>query len=233
VWWSVTTGTQPTGSQPPMRGWAVGEWLADEASRRAAEQAWRHRSDGRPRLTDGCVAPEVEAEAVWIRVQLTEMLNQRARRIRITARSKRWWGPEIKAARQAYGQIRRSRKEGRALEDQERAARNAYLRIQRHKKRRCWTNFLETANSDVVWSVLRCTKIRASTVMGAITNEHGDRAEEDQDKRQMMAEVSFPAPNPYDGIEYSPGRPGVAHTLVTPDLVRGALFRQSNQKAPG
>jgi hypothetical protein len=87
VWWSVTTGTQPTGSQPPTHGWAVGEWLADEASRRAAEQAWHHRSNGRPQLMDGCIAPEVESEAVWIRVQLTKILNQYAWCIRITARS--------------------------------------------------------------------------------------------------------------------------------------------------
>jgi hypothetical protein len=86
-------------------------------------------------------------------------------------------------------------------------------------------NFLEIANGNAVWSMLRCTTTYTSTVMGAITNEHGDRAEEDQDKCQMIAEVSFPAPNPYDGMEYLPGRLGVVHTLVTPELVCGALFQ--------
>jgi hypothetical protein len=32
--------------------------------------------------------------------------------------------------------------------------------------------------------------------MGTITNEWGERAEEDQDKCRMMAKVSFPPPNP-------------------------------------
>jgi hypothetical protein len=72
-----------------------------------------------------------------------------------------------------------------------------------------------------------------STMIGDITNEHGDWAEEDQDKCRMMAEVSFPAPNPYDGIEYSPSHLCMAHTLVIPELVHGALFQQSNQKALG
>jgi hypothetical protein len=113
-----------------MHGWVVGQWLADEASQRAAEQAWHHWSNSRPWLMDRCIAPEVESEAVGIRLQLTEMLNQHAWHMRITARSKCWWGLEIKAACQAYGQTCRSWKEGYALEDQEWAACNTYLRIQ-------------------------------------------------------------------------------------------------------
>jgi hypothetical protein len=35
--------------------------------------------------------------------------------------------------------------------------------------------------------------------MGTITNERGEQAAEDQDKLRMMAEVSFPPPNPYEG----------------------------------
>jgi hypothetical protein len=34
-----------------------------------------------------------------------EMLDKYARKIKIMARSKKWWGPEIKAVRQQYGRI--------------------------------------------------------------------------------------------------------------------------------
>jgi hypothetical protein len=67
--------------------------------------------------------------------------------------------------------------------------------------------------------------------MGTISNERGERAEEDQDKCCMMAEVSFPAPNPYDGPVTPLGRPGKAYKLVTDMMVCAASFQQSNQKA--
>jgi hypothetical protein len=49
----------------------------------------------------------------------------------------------------------------------------------------------------------------------------------------MMAAVSFPAPNDYDGGEGYPGPLGTAHTLVTEELVHSAISYQSNSKAPG
>jgi hypothetical protein len=81
--------------------------------------------------------------------------------------------------------------------------------------------------------VLQCPTSRSATSMGAISNKRGERAEEDQDKRSMMTEVSFPTPNPYNGPITPPGRPGKAYKLVTDTTVHAALFQQSNQKAPG
>jgi hypothetical protein len=69
--------------------------------------------------------------------------------------------------------------------------------------------------------------------MGTITNEYRDQAEEDQDKHQIMAEVSFPVPNPYDGPQCQPGPPGKAHTIVNNNVVHEALFYQSNKKVLG
>jgi hypothetical protein len=69
--------------------------------------------------------------------------------------------------------------------------------------------------------------------MGTITNEGGEQATDDEDKRRMMAEVSFPAPNPYDGPRSPPGPPGKAYRLVDHALVHSALYQQSNKKAPG
>jgi hypothetical protein len=129
--------------------------------------------------------------------------------------------------------MRHRRQEGVTSVAQEVAARNQYHSLQRRQKRECWYGFLESANGEAVWEVLRCTTSRSATSMGAISNERGERAEEDQDKRRMMAEVSFPAPNPYDGPITPPGRPGKAYKLVTDTTVRTALFQQSNQKAPG
>jgi hypothetical protein len=65
--------------------------------------------------------------------------------------------------------------------------------------------FLENANGDEVWDVLQCTKVCITSAIGTIANERGECAEEDQDKRCMMSEVSFPVPNPYHGPQCQPG----------------------------
>jgi hypothetical protein len=118
------------------------------------------------------------------------------------------------------------------MEEQERLVRNAYLCIQQSKKRHCWGSFLETANRDAVWQVLRCTNPHTTTVMGTIIDEHGNRTEEDQEKWCMMAAISFLAPNDYDGGKGYPGPLGMVHTLVTEELVQGTISHQSNSKAP-
>jgi hypothetical protein len=119
IWWMGNMGVQPTESQPITRGWAMAEWLADANSRRAAEQEWSLRCTGRPPLGDACDIAVVQAEAEWLREQLMEMLDWHARKIKVTAHSKRWWGPEIKAARQSHGQMRQQWQEGSATEDYE------------------------------------------------------------------------------------------------------------------
>jgi hypothetical protein len=77
---------------------------------------------------------KIQEEAEWIRVQLTEMLDKYARKIRITARSKWWWGPEIKAARQQYSKVCHVRQRGVATLDQEKAAQKTYKCLQCRQK---------------------------------------------------------------------------------------------------
>src|SRR5436190_4776350 len=69
--------------------------------------------------------------------------------------------------------------------------------------------------------------------MGQIKKTDGSLATTDQEKRELMVNVSFPQPNPYDGGEGAPGQPGSAHTKVNASEVRKALFAQSSKKAPG
>jgi hypothetical protein len=106
IWWTVDTGTQTADPQLITRGWAVGEWLDDADSGRVAEQEWHLRCSGRPILNDACDATTAQDEAEWLRQQLTEMLDWHARKIMVMVRSKRWWGPDIKAAQQYHGRMR-------------------------------------------------------------------------------------------------------------------------------
>jgi hypothetical protein len=151
----------------------------------------------------------------------------------VTARSKRWWGPKIKVTRQHYCHMCRQRQEGTATADQEKVAQNAYNYLQRHQQCCCWVTFLENANGDKVWDVLHCTTTHNASTMGVITNKQGQHAEDDQDKCRMMAEVSFPPPNPYEGLQSQPGPPSKAYTMVMESMVYATLFQQSNKKALG
>jgi hypothetical protein len=235
LWWEVQTGSEPQDPAYTSRGWAVADWLADDEKMQAAEDEWKATCANHPPLDDTSTPVDIEAEAIWIRTQLTTMLDRHAKKITITARSKRWWDDNIRTARATYGRFRRDRQARKLREptEEEIEARNSFLSIKRRAKRQCWTSFLESATGDEVWDVLRCTKARDATVMGSIVNERGECAEDDQDKRRMMAEVSFPSPNVYSGPQAPLGPPGKAYQLVDHDLVHQALYQQSSKKAPG
>jgi hypothetical protein len=114
---------------------------------------------------------------------------------------------------------------------EERAAQRTYKHLQCKQTQCWWVTFLENANGDEVWDVLWCTKACMTSAIGMIANERGEHAEEDQDKQCMMAEVSFPVPNPYHGPQYQPGPPGKAYTRVDHDIIHAALYQQHNKKA--
>jgi hypothetical protein len=166
IWWVVDTGRQTDEPNLITRGWAVSEWLENKDRLEAAEKEWHSRCSGRPVLDTSSTPDDIQNEAEWIWEQLTEMLNKYARKIKIMARSKRWWGPEIKAVHQQYGRVCRDRQRGMATLAEERAAQRTYKRLQCKQKRCCWVTFLDNANGDEVWDVLRCTKACMTSAIG-------------------------------------------------------------------
>jgi hypothetical protein len=110
------------------------------------------------------------------------MLDKYASKIKITARSKRWWGPEIKAAYQWYARICHDRQCWSAILNQEKAVQRTYKCLQCKLNQYCWLTFLENANGDEVWDMLRSTKACRTSTIGTIVNEQGKCVEEDQDK---------------------------------------------------
>ena len=67
---------------------------------------WQSNAEQRGLLDDTCLAAEVEEEAIWVQETLTAVLNQYAKPVRVTPRSKRWWNRDVKGAREAYCQAR-------------------------------------------------------------------------------------------------------------------------------
>ena len=57
----------------------------------------------RVHLDTQCTADEMEQEATWCQEAMGNVLDTTAKKIRICARSKRWWNADIKKRRNAVG----------------------------------------------------------------------------------------------------------------------------------
>src|SRR5699024_8952302 len=144
------------------------------------------RAQERTQLDDTCSMEDLTREAVWIQENLTGILNQHARPVRITPRSERWWNQEIKEARTAYSRARRAEQE-QAISTQElKDARNSYYRTIRRTKRACWEAFLGgpadwgeqlgTDDTARCWQALGYTKPKSTTVTPTLHGPQGQLA---------------------------------------------------------
>jgi hypothetical protein len=76
-----------------------------------AELLWLTATETRPTLDDFSFCEDIQSETLWIEETLTNILNQKARRIRLSARSKRWWNDTIDAKCEAVSQAKRRQHE--------------------------------------------------------------------------------------------------------------------------
>lgn len=126
---------------------------------------------------------DVAEEAVWIQKTLTTVLNQHAKPIRVTPRSKRWWGPAIKEAREGYCQARRAWQAQKISTASLTEARNSYYRTIRHSKRTCWEAFLagptdtpdqsNTEDAARCWLALSFTKSKGMALTPTLRGPGG------------------------------------------------------------
>jgi hypothetical protein len=76
----------------------------------AAGKLWAELSKERAQLDAECTVDEVEQEAAWCQETMSSVLDTTAKKIRICARSKRWWNADIKEKRRTVGRERRRRR---------------------------------------------------------------------------------------------------------------------------
>jgi len=81
-----------------------------EEDAKAAEKLWRELTKQRAHLDAECTADEVERQAAWCQEAMGYVLNATAKKIRICARSTKWWNADIKKRRQAVGREKRRRR---------------------------------------------------------------------------------------------------------------------------
>jgi hypothetical protein len=129
--------------------WDITSMTNDEKD--GARLLWLQIGENRPTLTNMSFCEVIESEAIWIQETLTYILNQKARRVRICARSKRWWNETIEAKRKAVGRAKRTRYQNGGA-DRLRAVRKDLKTEIRKAKRKTWQDFLTNAKRDERWN---------------------------------------------------------------------------------
>jgi hypothetical protein len=105
--WEVEADGQEEVDHERVVGWNLAG-MTDE-NLEAVEELWREFANERAHLGAECTADEVEHEAAWCKKAMSSILNAAAKKIRICARSKRWWNADIKERRKAVGREKRRR----------------------------------------------------------------------------------------------------------------------------
>jgi len=67
-----------------------------EGDAKAAEKLWMELAKERAHLDAECAADEVQQQAAWCQEAMGNVLNSMAMKIRICAKWKRWWNPDMR-----------------------------------------------------------------------------------------------------------------------------------------
>jgi ribonuclease HI len=223
-------------------GWQIQTLLEDQDAADKAKAAWEEKAAQRMRLSDSCSSESVVEEAEWLQSTLTEVLNQNAKALRVSAFSKRWWNAEIKEKRRQFARARRAWKAGNITEESLREARNGFYCTIRRAKRECWSKFLSGGESSReklgsedtarCWQALRYTKPQTTGATPALSGPEGQSVTSTQEKAALIKAVTFPTtwngePMPESTAE------GTWHQQIRTHKVQKALFSQATKKAPG
>jgi hypothetical protein len=230
--WEYELGDSLSPGGREVRGWRVSDITHSEEEGKAAATEWKAETQGRPVLSDESEEEEVEEEAEWIQGALARVLDNHCKKIKVCAKSKRWWRESIDEKRRLLGIIRGRRQSGRATAKEVREARRALREDIRQAKRTTWEEFLHAASGNNVWSVMRYTRPMRETTVPTIRDAAGRVAETHGDKASMLADMAFPAPVPYLGDAGIPGRCGTAYQRVD-RLMVGAAVRGAGNTSPG
>jgi len=112
-------------------GWDI-DGLKSEEEKENYEKAkkyWKDKSSERPILTEESSGEELQKEAEWIQWSFVNHLNRCCKKVKVCARSKRWWNDEIAENRRILGSLKRARRRGEATQEQVTKQRSNVQRI--------------------------------------------------------------------------------------------------------
>lgn len=242
--WEALEEPPPGDISGEITGWQIEALQANEEALKLASAAWASEAAGHLSLSDQCTEEDLAREADWVHDTLTSVLDRHAKAVRLCARSKRWWKPELQQARSVWAAARKRWQAHACTDTEYKAARTTYYQGIRAAKRTCWEAFLEGSQGGLepidtqedpnrCWVALRYTKPLSNPTTPALQGLDPETAPATTltDKEALIRKTAFPnAPRSSIPREL-PG--GQAHTLITPERVHQALFSQSTKKAPG
>jgi len=141
-------------------GWDIDGLKSEEEKENyeKAQKQWRDKSLKSPVLNEKSSGEELQREAEWIQRNFVNHLNRCCKKVKVCARSKRWWTAEIAENRKILGSIKRARKRGEASQQQVKSQLSNLRRIIRQSKTKMWQKFFNSNRRDRVWLALRYTK---------------------------------------------------------------------------
>ena len=104
--WEVEVDRQMEADHERVIGWNLLVMMEKDAE--AAEKLWTKLGKERAHLDTECTKDEVKQEAAWFQEAMNSSLDATAKKIRICAKSKRWWNADIKESRKAVGRKNRT-----------------------------------------------------------------------------------------------------------------------------
>jgi hypothetical protein len=99
-------------------GWDIDGLKEDKKSYEKAQKQWEEKSLSRSVLGNDSSEDELQKEAEWIQRNFVNHLNRYCKKVKVCARSKRWWTQEIIENRKILGPIKRARKRGEVTQRQ-------------------------------------------------------------------------------------------------------------------
>jgi len=99
--WEVNVDKQEEADHVQVIGWNLAAMSQED--KEAAEKLLKELERDRAHLGEECMGDDVEREAEWCQATVSKVLDVKAKKIGICARSKRWWNGEIKYRRGALG----------------------------------------------------------------------------------------------------------------------------------
>jgi ribonuclease HI len=203
-----------------------------EEDLKQAKEWWKAWSGKRDTLSDKSTVKQLEDEATAIRETLTELLNQKAKKTRVCARSKRWWNQDIADKRKVLGAMKRMMRRGETNHASVKEARKVMKSAINGSKKDSWNTFVQEAEGEQVWKALKYTRGSNSLTVKPLRKQDGNLATSWEDKAEQIKRVGFP--KPLQGIQKkAKSEGGNTFESIGEDEVKAAVFSQSTRKAPG
>jgi len=171
----------------------------EEENYKKAQKEWKDKSAERSVLDEKSSEEDLQKEAEWIQQNFVNHLNRCCKKVKVCARSKRWWTAEIAENRKILGLIKRARKKGEASQQQVKKQRSNLRRMIQQSKTEMWRKFLTSATRDQVWQALRYTKPGGQQTTNALRSGSCKVAESWEEKAELIKEEAFP--KPLKGVE--------------------------------